>query len=73
MKLASTKQVEYATRITKTLNVSLPQTNSSYDYWKFINDNKLKFRLKTMHSDYCPDEEAFMYDSYPADIEIAYD
>ncbi len=72
MKPASAKQIEYAEKIAKTLSIPLPQTKSSYEYWKFIHDNKSKFHSKIMNTGYCPDEEGFLYSIYPADIELAY-
>ena len=42
-KLATAKQIEYAKKISKKLQVDLPKENTAYAYWKFIHDNEDKF------------------------------
>lgn len=43
MKTASRAQVKFAKIIANKLKIDLPEENTSYEYWKFIHDNREKF------------------------------
>jgi len=44
MKEASKKQIDYAEKIAKTLNIDLPEEKTAYAYWKFINEHKNDYK-----------------------------
>lgn len=44
MKEASKKQIEYASKIARTLEIDLPDEKTAYTYWNFINDHKDKYK-----------------------------
>ena len=47
-KLPSKKQIKFAKLIANTLGINLPKENTSYAYWKFINDNITEYN--TIHN-----------------------
>lgn len=49
MKPASNKQVAYAEKIAKVLNVALPQEQTAYAYWQFIDKHQIDYKYAMMH------------------------
>lgn len=44
MKPASMKQINYAKKIARILNIELPQEETAYAYWQFINKHQIDYK-----------------------------
>ena len=44
MKPASAKQISYAKKIAKKLNIELPQEETAYTYWQFISEHQIDYK-----------------------------
>ena len=61
-KLPSKKQIKFAKLIANTLRIDLPKEDTSYAYWKFINDNITEYNAIHNYDLYEEISEVYSYD-----------
>lgn len=61
-KLPSKKQIKFAQLIANTLGINLPKEDTSYAYWKFINNNITEYNTIHNYDLYEEIGEVYSYD-----------